>query len=164
MGEYTAKHGGTVEGALSAITTTLSRVNQVLERDLGIHLNLVENNDLLINVDAASDPFTETELTKLVFQNQEYLDAVIGSENYDIGHLFSAGGGGIAAIASVCNGFRKAQGMSGISNPVSDSFDLDFVEFPELQGYLCKRVVAELLDDYTLDILKHSVIEFKESP
>ncbi len=126
-GEYTAKHGGTVEGAISAITTTLSRVNQVLERDLGIHLDLVENNDLLINIDAASDPFTETELTKLVFQNQEYLDAVIGSENYDIGHLFSAGGGGIAAIASVCNGFRKAQGMSGISNPVSDSFDLDFV-------------------------------------
>ncbi len=126
-GEYTAKHGGTVEGALSAITTTLSRVNQVLERDLGIHLSLVENNDLLINTDASSDPFIATKLTELVFQNQQFIDSVIGNENYDIGHLFSAGGGGLAAIASVCNSVSKAKGISGVTSPEGDSFDLDFV-------------------------------------
>ena len=126
-GEYTAKHGGTVEGALAAITTTLNRVNMVMERDLGIHLKLVENNHLLINTDAQSDPFSKTDLVELVAENQEFIDSVIGSDNYDLGHLFTTKGGGLAAIASTCNSYRKAQGVSGISNPVSDSFDLDFV-------------------------------------
>ncbi|KAG1661930.1 hypothetical protein GQR58_021206 [Nymphon striatum] len=94
-GEYAEKHGGTVSGVMSAITTTLSRVNQILERDLGIHLDLVENNDLIINTDANSDPFTKTDMLELLAQNQEYIDS--------------------------------AQGISGTSNPINDSFDLDFV-------------------------------------
>ncbi|TCJ88462.1 reprolysin-like metallopeptidase [Cocleimonas flava] len=126
-GEYAAKHGGTVTGVMSAITTTLSRVNQILERDLGIHLDLVENNDLLINTDANSDPFTKDDISDLLSQNQEYIDSVIGTDNYDIGHLFAGSGGGIAAVASICNQYRKAQGVSGTSNPINDSFDLDFV-------------------------------------
>jgi len=99
----------------------------VLERDLGIHLNLVENNDLLINTDASSDPFTNTKLLDLVFQNQEFIDAIIGNANYDIGHLLTSSGGGLAAIASICNNGNKAKGASGISSPRGDSFDLDFV-------------------------------------
>ncbi|WP_299876630.1 reprolysin-like metallopeptidase [uncultured Cocleimonas sp.] len=126
-GEYAAKHGSTVTGAMSAIVTTLSRVNQILERDLGIHLDLVENNDLLINIDANSDPFTKKDLSDLLGQNQEFIDSVIGTENYDLGHLFAGSGGGIAAVAGLCNQYRKAQGVSGTSNPVNDSFDLDFV-------------------------------------
>ena len=126
-GEYTAKHGGTVEGALAAITTSLNRVNLVMERDLGIHLSLVENNHLLISTDPESDPFTKTDLVELVAENQAFIDTVIGTDNYDLGHLFTTKGGGLAAIASACNSYRKAQGVSGISNPVSDSFDLDFV-------------------------------------
>jgi len=126
-GEYSAKFGGSVEATLAAITTTVNRVNQILERDLGIHLNLVENNDLLINTNAASDPFTQSTLLDLVFQNQATIDSVIGSENYDIGHLFTTSGGGLAAVASVCNANNKAKGASGISSPKGDSFDLDFV-------------------------------------
>ena len=126
-GEYTAKHGGTVAGALSAISTTINRVNQVFEQDLGIHLSLVENNDELIYVDASSDPYMATDSKELLYQNQINIDSIIGSENYDIGHLFSASGGGLAAIGSTCNNNRKAQGVSGISNPQNDSFNLDFV-------------------------------------
>ena len=126
-GEYASKHGGTVTGVMSAISTTLSRVNQILERDLGIHLDLVENNDLLINTDANSDPFTKKDIAELLAQNQEYIDSVIGTDNYDLGHLFAGSGGGIAAVAGVCNQYRKGQGISGTSNPVNDSFDLDFV-------------------------------------
>jgi hypothetical protein len=126
-GEYTAKQGGTVAGALSAIATTLSRVNQVFEQDLGIHLALVENNDKLIYVDAASDPYTGSDVKQHIYQNQANIDALIGSENYDIGHLFAASGGGLAAIASACNDYRKSQGVSGVSNPKNDSFNIDFV-------------------------------------
>jgi len=126
-GEYSAKFGGSVSATMAAITTTINRVNQVLERDLGIHLNLVENNDLLINTDALSDPFDKSTLLDLVFQNQEYIDTIIGNGNYDIGHLFTTSGGGLAAVASVCNTYNKAKGASGISSPKGDSFDLDFV-------------------------------------
>ncbi|MEH6457362.1 MAG: reprolysin-like metallopeptidase [Cocleimonas sp.] len=126
-GEYSAKFGGSSEATMAAIATTINRVNQILERDLGIHLNLVENNDLLINTNASSDPFNNTTLLDLVFQNQAYIDAVIGNQNYDIGHLFTASGGGLAAVASICNNNNKAKGASGISSPKGDSFDLDFV-------------------------------------
>ena len=128
-GEYTAKHGGTVASALSAITSTLNRVNQVYEQDLGIHLSLVDNNDLLIYTNAASDPYdagANGDKRALLTQNQANINAVIGSANYDVGHLFSTSGGGLAAIASVCSNHRKAQGVSG-TNYVNDSFALDFV-------------------------------------
>ena len=126
-GEYTARQGGTVIGAMSAIVTTLNRINQIYARELGIHLSLVANNDALIYTDAAYDPYYENNKNKLLKQNQENLDAVIGSQNYDIGHLFTTSGGGLAKIASLCNNSKKGQGISGINNPVNDSFDLDFV-------------------------------------
>jgi hypothetical protein len=126
-GEYTAKHGGTVAGAMSAIATTINRVNQVFEQDLGIHLSLVENNDKLIYVNASTDPYSGSDSKEYLYQNQNNIDAIIGSENYDIGHLFTTSGGGLAAIASTCNNSRKSQGVSGISNPRNDSFNLDFV-------------------------------------
>ena len=128
-GEYTAKHGGTVASALAAITTTINRVNQVYEQDLGIHLSLVENNDLLIYTNASSDPYDARNGDNrhaLLIQNQANIDAIIGADNYDIGHLFSTSGGGLAAVGSVCSNHRKAQGVSG-SHYVNDSFALDFV-------------------------------------
>lgn len=126
-GEYTQKHGGTVEGALAAITTTLNRVNQIFEQDLGVHLTLVKNNHLLIYTDPEADPFSAENSNALLLQNQANLDSVIGSNNYDIGHLFSTNGGGLAAIAGACDKYRKGQAISGVTNPVSDSFNLDFV-------------------------------------
>ena len=126
-GEYSAKFGSSVGGTMAAIVTTLNRVNQVLERDLGIRLNLVENNDLLINTNADSDPYTEEKLIDLVLQNQVFIDSTIGNSNYDIGHLFTTKGGGLAAIASICNNGDKAKCASGITSPRGDSFDLDFV-------------------------------------
>ncbi|MEE9444994.1 MAG: zinc-dependent metalloprotease family protein [Cocleimonas sp.] len=127
-GEYVEKSGGTIASALSAIATTLSRVNQIYEKDLGIHLTLIENNDLLIYVDAQSDPYNASSAEGLIQQNQNNIDLVIGTENYDIGHLFTtSSGGGLAAIGSVCQASRKALGVSGIANPHNDSFNIDFV-------------------------------------
>ena len=127
-GEYVEKTGGTVASALAAISTTLARVNQVYERDLGIHLTLVANNDLIIYENAETDPYDAKKPVDLINQNQVNTDQVIGSDNYDIGHLFTTNsGGGVAAIASLCNDSRKALGVSGISNPFNDSFNIDFV-------------------------------------
>lgn len=57
-GEYSAKHGGTVPGALRGIVTTVSRVSGIYTRKRGIGLQLVADNDKLVFTDPLHDPFT----------------------------------------------------------------------------------------------------------
>ena len=126
-GEYTQKQGGTVVSALSAIATTINRINQIYERDLGIHLTLANNNDAIIYTDALSDPYSNGKTYSLMTENQRNLDQVIGKNNYDIGHVFGTAGGGVAIIESLCSSSSKAKGTSGISDLNSESFYIDFV-------------------------------------
>lgn len=125
-GEYAQFHGGSVAGALSAMTTTMNRVNGVYERDLAIHMNIIANNDAVIYLNGATDPYTNNSGSTMLNENQTTCDAVIGSANYDIGHVFSTGGGGIAQLNSPCGG-GKARGVTGGGSPVGDPFDIDYV-------------------------------------
>ncbi len=126
-GEYTAVVGnGTVAGALSAQVQVINRVNGIYERDLAIRLMIVANNNLIIYTDAATDPYTNSSGSTMLEQNQANLDSVIGTANYDIGHVFSTGGGGIGYLRSPCSK-NKARGVTGISNPVGDNFTVDYV-------------------------------------
>ncbi|MBK9329074.1 MAG: PKD domain-containing protein [Sphingobacteriales bacterium] len=110
---------------LSAMVTSVNRVNGVLEKDLSFHMNLVPNNDTLIFI--TSDTYSNTNGSSMLGQNQTVCDARIGNANYDIGHVFSTGGGGVAFLGCVCNTGNKARGVTGSSNPVGDSYDIDYV-------------------------------------
>lgn len=128
-GEYTAFHGGTKAGALAAINATLTRVNGVFERDLGVSLELVANNDLVIFTDAATDPYG----SGFNSQVQNTLTSLIGEAGYDVGHLFhrvstaSQNNGNAGYIGSVCVDNKKGSAFSAGSVPQGDTFDLDFV-------------------------------------
>ncbi len=111
---------------LAAMTTAITRVNDVYENDLAISLQLIGNNDDLIFLDSATDPYTNDDGGAMLGENQTTCDNIIGTANYDIGHVFSTGGGGIASLASSCT-FSKARGVTGSENPTSDYFYFDFV-------------------------------------
>lgn len=127
-GEYaTAVGGGTVNGALAAQVTTMNRVNGIYERDIAVTLTIIANNNLLIYTNSASDPYNDSNAGVLIGQSQSNISAIIGSGNFDIGHTFSTGGGGLAGLGVVCFNSSKARGITGSFNPQGDAFDIDYV-------------------------------------
>lgn len=140
-GEYTAYFGGTVSGALAAINATLTRANGVMEKDLAIHLNLI-NNTTIIYTNATTDPYSpSSSMDNWNTELMNTLRTVVGNANFDIGHLFGASGGGgnAGCIGCICSndttldqGSPVAYKGSGYTSPADDipsgdNFDIDYV-------------------------------------
>jgi hypothetical protein len=125
--EYVKYFGGTVPAGLAAIVTAINRVSGVYETEVGIRLVLVPRNDLIIYTNTAAEPYSNGNPAALLSQNQANLDAVIGAANYDVGHVLSTAGGGLAGVGVVCMAGLKAQGETGTYPPVGDAFYIDYV-------------------------------------
>ncbi|MBK9636631.1 MAG: hypothetical protein IPO63_01965 [Bacteroidetes bacterium] len=125
-GEYAAYYGGTTSGAMAGMVATMNRVNGIYESEVSVRMTMVANNNLLIYTNASTDPFTNTNGSTMLGQNITNCNTVIGSANYDIGHVFSTGGGGVAYLGVPCTS-NKAGGVTGSGSPVGDAFDVDYV-------------------------------------
>lgn len=126
-GEYTAYYGGTKALAMAGIVTSINRVTGVYEIDLSVRLVLVANNDAVVYTNAGSDPFSNNSAGALIDESQTTIDNVIGNANYDFGHTFSTGGGGLASLGVPCITGNKASGITGSSQPEGDPYDIDYV-------------------------------------
>ena len=126
-GEYAFFQGGTKALALAAMNTTMNRVNGVYEKDVAVTMQIIANNDLIIYLTAASDPYSNGDAGTMLDENQANCTSVIGSANFDIGHVFGTNSGGIAGLGVVCRNNSKAQGVTGSGSPAGDPFDIDYV-------------------------------------
>ncbi|OIQ15985.1 MAG: hypothetical protein BM557_10535 [Flavobacterium sp. MedPE-SWcel] len=109
---------------LAAMNVTMTRVNGLYERDMAITMQIIPTNENIIFVD--SDNLTNNNSGVLLGEIQTVINANIGVNNYDIGHVVSTGAGGVAILGSVCSS-NKARGVTGRPAPVGDPFDIDYV-------------------------------------
>ncbi|MFT3911568.1 MAG: M12 family metallo-peptidase [Ferruginibacter sp.] len=128
-GEYAVAVGGTTAALLhSAILTTVNRVVGVYEQELTVRMVLVANNNILEFLNAGTDPFNgNDDAGTLIGESETVISGAIGNANFDIGHTFSTGGGGLAGLGVVCQNGQKASGITGSPQPFGDGYDIDYV-------------------------------------
>lgn len=131
-GEYaqaaTGKTAPTQAEILSVVTTSINRVDGIYETELAIRMVFIANEDTLLYGNPATDPFKgNNDADTLIEESQKIITDIIGSTNFDIGHTFSTGGGGLADLGCVCDSAMKASGITGNTKPVGDPYDVDYV-------------------------------------
>lgn len=110
----------------ASMVTATSQVNLIFERDLGIRLDIVSDESLI-----AMSEFTTLSggLINLLDKNSTWIQQGMPDLEYDIGHVLSAEGGGIATFAGACSNNAKAQGATGFGtlSPNDQRFYIDYL-------------------------------------
>ena len=114
-------HAPNVADPLAAIVTVVARTNVVFEADLAVHFNLVANNDQVVFFDPATDPYPSgcdgsggADCSGAILgPNITLLNSVIGTANYELGHVLTRVAGGVAYLSCLCTD-NRAGGVSGI--------------------------------------------------
>jgi Metallo-peptidase family M12B Reprolysin-like len=122
--QYTADRGGQ-DAAFTDVMNAVNRINLVYRRDVSVSFTLVSDKRSVIS-DTMTDPYNNTDQVGQLAINQTQLDNIYGTANYDIGHLFGTGGGGVATSPSICS-TQKAEGYSARVPPTGDPFWVDYV-------------------------------------
>ncbi len=117
---------------MAALVTDLIRTNIIYETDFGVHLNYVDDEDTLIFLDGAADPFSSNiagyASGNWLKQSQKAIDSLIGTAKYDVGHLLMGyNTGGISDVGVVCNAKLKASAVTGFKKYLTDDpFIVDY--------------------------------------
>ena len=132
-GEFTAYFGGTKAATLAAMNNSMTRINGVFEKDFGVRLILIANNDALIYTNPTTDPYSDyANKANWKTENQTILTSTIGEANYDIGHLLGAGtvnsgDAGARGSIGVDNSKGRAYTCANSSNHQGDTFDINYL-------------------------------------
>ncbi|MCC9601569.1 M12 family metallo-peptidase [Stieleria sp. JC731] len=122
--EYTAFFGGEAN-ALVAIEDFVDDVNEIFEKELSIHFDLVSGtNTIFDTAEGEVDGYTNGNTSSMLSENTAILNSIVGASNYDIGHVFGlalAGGQGLAGLG-VVNTTNKGRGASIHVNPQGESW------------------------------------------
>ena len=134
-GEYaraacgTGTNTPTTAQILAKVVTSVNRVDGVYETEVAVKLVLVATTTLVL-YGVPGTGYTTAEnnnANTLISKSQTLITSTVGSANFDIGHTFSTGGGGLAQLGCVCSSGSKASGITGSPSPVGDSYDIDYV-------------------------------------
>jgi hypothetical protein len=128
-GEYT-QFFGSQTSAFNSVVSAVNRINAVYRRDFSVQFTLISDTRTVFP-DQNTDPYNNTDQTAQLTINHQTLDNIYGNANYDIGHLFGTGGGGVATSPSTCDDQTKGEGYSARGadqgGPTGDPFWVDFV-------------------------------------
>ncbi len=91
-GEYAQQKGGTVEAVLSTFVTSIYIANATFEREVGVRIRLLANQEALIFLNPGTDPFINAdEGRELLPQVGPALQAAgVPEVGYDLGHVFTS--------------------------------------------------------------------------
>ncbi len=106
---------GTPENAMADIVTGVNRLNEIFENEIAVRVVLVDNNELLLNFNSATDPYLNVNSgAAMLSVNTGVLNSRIGNNSYDLGHVYSRGCdvGGIARLGSLCDNSSKGAGVT----------------------------------------------------
>ncbi|HEY6806769.1 MAG TPA: M12 family metallo-peptidase [Pyrinomonadaceae bacterium] len=131
--EYCESLGGdTLAGTVASINAFLNGVNAIYERELSVHLNLVNNTNIIYSADNNvcsggpctnnNDPYTNGTTATMLNEARADLANKVGMANYDLGHVLGTNSGGQAFLRVVCNGSDiKGGAASGMFAPAGNS-------------------------------------------
>jgi len=137
--------GDMLLNTLTFISDTVARIVAIYERDLSVRFELVDAEDQLIYTDPDTDPYTTylpfSNDGVLAAENQSNIDQVVGSENYEFGHLFTAdtstsgiayGSGLGPTFGIIGDDNRKAMVITTRGSSDNQSVDFDLVAAHEM--------------------------------
>ena len=131
--EYSQRYGNTRATVLQELVRGMARVNGIYLRELGVMFQLIAETANLICLNGEPDCsyLNNGNDGTLIGQTTTYITNVrnVTISLFDIGHIFSTSGGGLASLSSVCDSNRKAWGVTGLNTAQSssDAFFVDYV-------------------------------------
>jgi subtilisin-like proprotein convertase family protein len=121
-GEYYQLYGGNNTAVLASLNAWLNAINAIYEKELAVHLNLVNNTTILFP-NGATDPFTNGDPNTMNDEVRAVLRDQVGPANYELGHVLGTNSGGSAYVGVICQetdnggdgmGPMKGGGASGM--------------------------------------------------
>ncbi|MBK6375036.1 MAG: T9SS type A sorting domain-containing protein [Saprospiraceae bacterium] len=107
--------GGSESAVMAKVVEAVNLLNLRYHVDFGFRMTLIDNNERLFNLSAATDYFVDqTKGLGLLRQNQNFIDSLLSPEDYDLSQVFTKVCSDVGGVVSgrACDDNSKARGVS----------------------------------------------------